>query len=69
MTKVKRIVPKPEGLFERTLLQALSNVKDGSITVIKQDNAIIQVNISENFNWTLSLDPQQSRYTPLKSLL
>jgi len=38
-------------LFERTVLKALSNVKDGSITVIKQDNTIIQVNIMENLNW------------------
>lgn len=39
-------------LFEKIVLHALKRVKDGSITVIKQDNTIIQVNISENLDWT-----------------
>lgn len=38
-------------LFEKIVLNALKRVKDGSITVIKQDNIIIQVNISENLDW------------------
>jgi hypothetical protein len=39
-------------LFEKIVLNALKRVKDGSITVIKQDNIIIQVNISENLDWS-----------------
>lgn len=41
-------------VFEQTVLHALNNVQNGSIMVIKQDNVIIQVNISENLNWTNS---------------
>lgn len=59
MTMAKKKNQSNGNIFEQTVLQALNNVKNGSITVIKQDNVIIQVNISEYLNWTDSaVDPQ-----------
>lgn len=54
MPTYKRNIQGEDNLFEKTVLQALSNVKDGSITVIKQDNTIIQVNILEKLQWNNS---------------
>lgn len=51
MSAPKKAIRKPEDLFAKRVLPALTKVKNGSITVIKQDNHIIQVNISENLNW------------------
>ncbi len=45
-------------VFEQTVLKALNRVKNGSITVIKQDNVIIQVNISEYLSWADDVEPR-----------
>lgn len=51
MLTSQKAIRKPEDLFEKKVLHALTHVKNGSITVIKQDNLIIQVNITENLAW------------------
>lgn len=61
-------IQNPKGLFEKTVLQALEKVKDGSVTVIKQDNVIIQVNIYENLKWSSTLDTEQLKDGLLKLL-
>lgn len=64
-------IPKIENhkaSFEKTVLQALEKVKDGSITVIKQDNVIIQVNIYENLKWSFTLETGQLKDGLLKLL-
>lgn len=64
-------IPKIENhkaSFEKTVLQALEKVKDGSVTVIKQDNVIIQVNIHENLKWSSTLETEQLKKGLLKLL-
>lgn len=56
-------------IFEQTILQALNNVKNGSITVVKQDNVIIQVNISEHLNWSDSAADPCCKSNRLKLLV
>lgn len=51
MPACQKALPFHSDLFEKTVLKALQRVKNGSITVIKQDGTIIQVNISENLDW------------------
>jgi len=53
-------------VFEQTILQALNNVKNGSITVVKQDNVVIQVNISEQLDWTYSTAEPQTKSNRLR---
>jgi hypothetical protein len=47
-------------VFEQTILQALNNVKNGSITVV------IQVNISEQLDWTYSTAEPQTKSNRLR---
>lgn len=61
-------IQNPKASFEKTILQALEKVKDGSITVIKQDNVIIQVNIYENLKWSFTLETGQLKDGLLKLL-
>lgn len=60
MPTVNQVIRTSENPFEQKVRQALTNIKNGSITVIKQDNLIIQVNISENLGWNYTPPAKQA---------
>lgn len=54
MTSYEKKSPKPKRIqpeqLKETILQSVGRIQDGTLTIIKQDNQVIQINTSKKIN-------------------